>query len=145
MFCEFWRNHTQTHQRTQRRSVKSYPEDYPGTLGIPWRTYPGDCPIHCIPFRRHTLLPYSLERLQEALWPMDFRRPPYSLERPPCGPTYLRITSPQAEQTQALPSSPQHTLASGTGIPMVPSIHSIQEGPRGQTTRLQDTASQQKA
>ena len=38
------------------------------------------------------------------------------------------------------PQHTQHTLASGTGIPMVPSIHSLQEGPRGhtdyKTTRL---------
>ena len=31
------------------------------------------------------------------------------------------------------PQSPQHTLASGIGIPMVPSVHSLQEGPRGHT------------
>ena len=65
----------------------------------------------------HTLLPNTLPNTQHtlqeaALWPRDFRRLPYS-------------------QGIATTVHTQHTLASGTGIPMVPSIHSIQEGPRG--------------
>ena len=52
----------------------------------------------------HTLLPSTQHTLQEAaLWPG---------------------TAPQSLQC---------TLASGTGIPMVPRIHSIQEGSRGHT------------
>ena len=38
-----------------------------------------------------------------------------------------------ALQPGTVPQSPQHTLASGTGIPMLPSIHSLQEGPRSHT------------
>ena len=47
----------------------------------------------------------------------------------------LPLQSPQHTQHT------QRTLPSGTGIPMVPSIHSLQESPRGhtdyKTTRLQ--------
>ena len=87
-------------------------------LVSPWGLHtPGTYPIvqyiaqyTAYPSDCHSLERLSMaQRLQEAtLWPGDC---PYS--------------------------PPQHTLASGTGIPMVPSIHSIQEGPGAtQTTRL---------
>ena len=46
----------------------------------------------------------------------------------------MALRLPYGQETT--PTVSQRTLASGTGIPMVPSVHSIQEGPRGQTTRL---------
>ena len=89
--------------------------------------------------REHTLLPNTLPSTQQtiiqpreaALQPTDFRSCPMAL-RPPFG-------------QETTPTVSQHTLASGTGIPMVPSIHSLQERPQG-PHRLQDCiASQQRA
>ena len=57
----------------------------------------------------------AIQPREATLQPRDFRRPPYSQETAP-------TVSP------AYPSFRQ-------SIPMVPSVHSLQEGPRGQTTR----------
>ena len=72
MFCEIFRTHTHTLR-----------------LVSPWR-----CP-------GHTLLPNTLHTLQEAaLWPRDFRRPPYGLETAPTvSPAYPAYPNLQAEHT----------------------------------------------
>ena len=89
------------------------------------------CPEHILlPNTLHTFQETAIQPREATLQPRDFSRPPYGPRTSGSHPTAMRLP---LQSPPAYPSFRQ-------SIPMVPSIHSLQESPRGhtdyKTTRL---------